>query len=71
MNNGEPLSILDAIAIVSFLIGLANYDENVGQSQMQDAVNGAVSDIHSHLQRQDEKLDQILNLLSKGRSELD
>lgn len=69
-SRGEQLSILDAIAIVSFCIGLANYSENVDQSQMQETVNEAVLDIHKHLKQQDEKLSIILDLLSKERDEL-
>lgn len=64
-NQGEQFSILDAIAIVSFLVGLANYSENVGQSQLQDTVNNAVLDIHKHLKAQDEKLNLVLSLLEK------
>ena len=65
--NGQ-FSLLDAIAVVSFLIGLANYSENVDQSQVQDTVNSAVLDIHIHLQEQDDKLTQIIELLGKGES---
>lgn len=56
-------NVLDAIAIISFLIGLANYDENMSQSDMQDIIKGALNDIHGHLREQDEKLDRILELL--------
>lgn len=64
-NNGEQFSILDAIAVVSFVIGMANYSENVSQSQMQNTVNNAVLDIHEHLKAQDEKLNLVLSLLEK------
>lgn len=65
--NGQ-FSLLDAIAVVSFLIGLANYSENVDQSQVQDTVNSAVLDIHIHLKEQDDKLTKIIELLGKGES---
>lgn len=65
----ESISILDAIAVVSFFLGLANYDENVNQSDVQKTVNSAVMDIHDHLTVQDrrlglieQKLDKILSL---------
>lgn len=64
-NQGEQFSILDAIAIVSFLVGLANDSENVDQSQLQETVNEAVLDIHSHLKEQDEKLNFLLNKLQE------
>lgn len=69
MNNPEePLSFLDVIAIVSFVVGLANYSENVGQGQMQQAISGAVEDIHQHLRIQDSKIDEILSQLKGGSS---
>lgn len=56
-------SILDVIAVVSFLIGIANYNENVDQSTMDNTVRKAVSEIHYHLIEQDEKMDKILAIL--------
>lgn len=57
------LSVLDAIAITSFVIGIANYEENVDQSALNETVSGAVRDIHEHLKMQDEKIDKILATL--------
>lgn len=57
------LGMMDALALVSFMLGLANYEENLGQSQVQELVSQAVENIHSHLKEQDQKLDQILNKL--------
>lgn len=63
MPNNEQLSFLDVITIISFIIGVANYNENVSQGVMQDAIEKAVDDIHKHLQEQDEKIDWILTML--------
>lgn len=63
--NGQ-MSLMDALAIVSFLIGVANYGENVSQGQMQETVSSAVEDVHSHLQTQDDKIDYIISLLKEG-----
>lgn len=63
MNDREQFTILDAITIVSFMIGLANYGENVDQSAMSKIVQGAVDDIHRHLADQDEKLSKLLTKL--------
>lgn len=57
------LSVLDAIAITSFVIGLANYEENVDQSALDETISNAVSNIHKHLKAQDEKIDKILAIL--------
>ena len=50
---------LDALAVVSFIVGLANYSENVDQSAMSETVKAAVDDIHAHLAEQDEKIAKI------------
>lgn len=60
MNDREQFTILDAMTIVSFVIGLANYGENVDQSTMSKTVQAAVDDIHRHLADQDEKLSKLL-----------
>lgn len=64
----EQLTLLDALAIISFLIGVANYDENVDQSTMSKAVQAAVDDIHRHLAVQDEKIDLLLSKLEGGQA---
>ena len=68
MKTDGQLSLLDAMAIVSFLIGLANYDENVDQSAMSKTVQAAVDDIHKHLAIQDEKIDLLLSKLKGGQA---
>lgn len=69
MNNGpnEQLSVMDILGVVSFVLGLANYTENLSQTQFQDELNKAVTDIHRHLQIQDDKIDLILAALSSGK----
>ena len=64
-------NFLDSIALVGFVLGLANYDENVSQSQVQTLIDKALGDIHSHLESQDikmkaieEKLDKLLEVLT-------
>ena len=66
MENRNNQTLMDALAIVSFMIGLANYGENVNQGQMQEVVNQAVQNIHQHLEIQDHKIDEILSLLKGG-----
>ena len=63
-------NIMDAMAIISFIIGLANYNENIGQTDLQEVVNGAIDDIHKHLQIQDNKIDMILEMLGRYDNEL-
>jgi len=63
LHNNEQLSFLDILSVISFIVGLANYSENVSQGAMQEAVQSAVEEIHTHLEEQDEKLNWILSLL--------
>ena len=68
MNNQN---LLDALTLVGFVIGLANYDENVSQSQVQELIDKALGDIHSHLQDQDLRLQSIesklIEVLDNGK----
>lgn len=66
--SNEGISLLDAMALVSFFISLANYDENVDQSSMSKIVKQAVDDIHYHLSVQDEKICEILAKLGGDTS---
>lgn len=66
--SNEGISLLDAIAVISFFVGIANYDENVDQSSMNKTVKQAVDDIHKHLAIQDEKIDLLLSKLEGGQA---
>lgn len=64
--NGE-FTFLDILAILSFIIGAMNLDENLTQGDKQDLLQEFSSkadlllkEIHSHLEKQDDKLDKIL-----------
>ena len=71
--NGE-FTFLDDIAIVSFVIGLLNLEENLTQGDKQDLedvvnqrIDGLLQEVHSHLQTQDKKLDEIIKRLEDKR----
>lgn len=63
MNN--QFDLLDRITIASFLLGLANYEENIDQTTLQQSLQRVVDELHSHMARQDAKLDQIEALLRR------
>ena len=70
MNN--QLDFIDLLSIASFCVGLINLEENLTQGDKQDLVeefnNKAellLNEIHSHLEMQDNKLDEILMRLEK------
>lgn len=60
-------NLLEAVTMVSFIMSLANYSENLDQSSTQDMLNKVVGDIHSHLKEQDDKIDKIMDILEGGR----
>lgn len=59
--------MFEAMTVVGFLIGLANYDENITQSDLQDMMKCMLKDVHEHLEEQDNKIDKILELLKEGK----
>lgn len=60
---GRNERVLDAMAVLSFVIGLANYGENIDQSTLQETATNIITDIHKHLKEQDDKIDLILERL--------
>lgn len=58
-------TLMDALGIISFIIGVLNYNENIDQSTLQNTAKNIMSDIHNHLRDQDHKIDRILELLEK------
>lgn len=68
-DNGE-FTFLDTISLTSFLIGLMNLEENLTQGDKQELMEELskkadllLSEIHSHLEAQDEKINEILRRL--------
>jgi hypothetical protein len=64
--NGQ-FTFLDIISIISFLIGIMNLEENVTQGDKQELmqkldenVRFLLTEIHTHLQEQDNKINSIL-----------
>ena len=60
---GRNERVLDAMAVMSFVIGLANYGENIDQSMLQETAKNIMTGIHKHLKEQDDKIDLILERL--------
>lgn len=66
----NQLSFIDLISVLSFVISLENPEENMTQSDKQelqsdlaDKADKLLSEIHKHLETQDQKLDYIINQL--------
>lgn len=67
MVDNRKSNIFDAMMVVGFLIGLANYEENITQSDLQDMMKCMLKNVHEHLEEQDNKIDNILELLKEGK----
>lgn len=67
MVDNRKSNIFDAMTVVGFLIGLANYEENITQSDLQDMMKCMLKNVHEHLKEQDNKIDNILELLKEGK----
>ena len=64
--NGQ-LSFVDLISILSFFIGVENYEINLTQNDkadlqknLSDKSDLLLKEIHQHLEKQDSKIDEIL-----------
>ena len=62
---------MDAVSLVSFMIGIANYNENLSQSDKDDMMhaldekaNNMLEKLEADLEEQNELLRQILDKLS-------
>ena len=69
--NGE-LNFIDAVSLMSFFIGLQNLDLNVTQEDAQrlerkttESTDRIITEIHSHLEEQDRKIDMILKWMEE------
>ena len=75
-NNGE-FTFLDIITLISFFIGLMNLDENMTQGDKQDLQQDLsekadllLSEIHSHLEQQDDVLRRLEEKINDSRRNL-
>ena len=70
LNDSNNLDFLDIINIVSFAIAIANYNENLNQTDKQELIHKLdkqtselLSKLNAHLERQDKNIDKILTIL--------
>ena len=68
--------LLDAVTLVSFLIGIMNYNENLSQSDKDDMMHALdekttamLQRLESDLKEQNKMLEEVLRLLKEGRNE--
>ena len=61
--DSEQFDLLDMLGLLSFFIGLMNLEENITQGDLQDKTQFIIDEIHAHLEKQDDKIDEILRRL--------
>lgn len=59
---------LDTLTFIGFMLGVANYEENITQSDVQEMIKEALEDLHEHLREQDRKIDHIIKLLERSET---
>lgn len=71
--NNQKEKFNSAVNVVSLVLALMNLQENLTQNDKQDIVDNLnregdllLQEIHSHLKKQDEKIDMILSLLKEN-----
>lgn len=71
-NNSFIDNLIISVTMVSFIVGILNYEENLTQSDKQDLIselnntsNKLLDEIHQHLESQDNKLNKILERLEE------
>lgn len=65
---------MDALALMSYAIGMANYEENLTQSdkdeimqKLDEKTNGILEQLEADLSEQNEMLQEILESLKGGK----
>lgn len=74
MNNNEQLSLLDTLNILSFIIGILNYNENLTQGDKQELmqeIDNKISLVLDKVQKHLEIQDKQLNIIIKRLEELE
>lgn len=74
MNNNEQLSLLDILNILSFIIGILNYNENLTQRDKQELmqeIDNKISLVLDKVQKHLEIQDKQLNIIIKRLEELE
>ena len=69
----NQLNMMDILSIVSFYIGLKNYQENLSQSDKDDLMNKLdtqtkeiLQELSAEIEKQNVMLERILKLLEEG-----
>ena len=65
----EQLDFLDILTLLSFVLQLQNQNNIIGIRDVQKEVDRAIGEIHAHLEMQDEKLNAIIEGVTKNEAD--
>ena len=71
MNNLFNDDFIDALSVVSFIIGLMNYQENLSQSDKDDIIHKSSKDAERILERLEKDLEEQNEMLREILERLD
>lgn len=63
----EEFELLDLLTVLSFIMQVQNQSKLFGISDIQEDNNRIAEEIHQHLQQQDEKINEIWEVLHNGK----
>ena len=63
MDDTKQFGILDLLTLISFAIQLENQKNIIGIQDVQGEVDRAIDSLNEHLQKQDEKINKIMEAL--------
>ena len=62
-SENENIELLDILTIISFALQVKNQSKMFGINDLQKELHNIVTEIHQHLEKQDDKIDRIMELL--------
>lgn len=63
----EEFELLDILTVLSFIMQVQNQNKLLGISDIQEDNNRVAEEIHQHLRQQDEKINEILELIGNEK----
>ena len=62
-SENENIELIDILTIISFALQVKNQSKIFGINDVQKELHNIVTEIHQHLEKQDDKIDRIMELL--------
>ena len=66
MNDKQQFEFLDVLTILSFALQVENQGKVIGLTDVQNEVNRAIGEIHTHLEEQDRMIRLLLERMGEN-----